>query len=120
MSRVAFIGLGNMGGRLARRLAATGHAVSGLDARPERAEQLGVEPPSTVAEACACEYVFLSLPSSREVEEVRRMFEGPGGILEPGRESLAAVDMTTAEAPSTRRLYQRALARGISLLDAPI
>lgn len=117
MSRVAFIGLGNMGGRLARRLAAAGHAVSGLDARPECAEQLGVEPLSTVAEACACEYVFLSLPSSREVEEV---FEGPGGILESGRESLVVVDMTTAEAPSTRRLYQRALARGISLLDAPI
>ncbi len=117
MRRVAFIGLGNMGGRMARRLAAAGHSVSGLDSRAGLADELGLQPLSNVAEACACECVFLSLPSSREVEEV---FEDPGGILESAREGLVVVDMTTAQASSTRRLCQRALARGISLIDAPI
>ena len=117
MPRIAFVGLGNMGGRMARRLATAGHSVSGLDPRAGLAEELGLEPLATVAEACEREFVFLSLPSSREVEEV---FEGPGGILESGREGLVVVDMTTAEAASTRRLNQEAVEHGIALLDAPI
>ena len=48
------------------------------------------------------------------------MFERDGGILENGRAGLVVVDMTTAEAGSTRRLYERARRRDIALLDAPI
>jgi 3-hydroxyisobutyrate dehydrogenase-like beta-hydroxyacid dehydrogenase len=117
MKRINFIGLGNMGGRMAARLDAHGFAIGGLDARAGLAEELGLERVASVAEACDADAVFLSLPSSREVEQV---LEGPGGMLESARPGLIVVDMTTAEAGSTRRLYERARERGVALLDAPI
>ncbi|MGI9658400.1 MAG: NAD(P)-dependent oxidoreductase [Gaiellaceae bacterium] len=117
MQRVNFIGLGNMGGRMAKRLAANGFAVGGFDTRADLATSLGVSNISSIAEACDADAVFLSLPSSREVETV---FEAAGGILETGRSGLIVVDMTTAEAGSTQRLYEKAKEQSIGLLDAPI
>ncbi len=117
MKRVNFIGLGNMGGRMAKRLSEQGFSVAGYDPRAEAARELGVTSLPSVSAACDADALFLSLPSSREVEAV---FEEPGGILESGNRGLVVVDMTTAEADSTRRLYAKARERGIALLDAPI
>ncbi len=117
MKRVNFIGLGNMGGRMASRLAANGFEVGGFDARSGLAGQLGLREVASVAEACAADALFLSLPSSRDVEAT---FEAEGGILASARAGLTVVDMTTAEAGSTRRLYESAKERGVALLDAPI
>ena len=117
LESINFIGLGNMGGRMAKRLAAHGFAVGGYDTRPGVAEELGLKPLSSIEEACAAEALFLSLPSSREVET---SFEAEGGILAHASPGLVVVDMTTAEAGSTRRLYEKAKAQGVALLDAPI
>ena len=117
MKRINFIGLGNMGGRMAKRLAENGFIVAGYDPRPGVATELGIVGLPSVAAACDADAVFLSLPSSREVEAV---FEEPGGILESAAPRLVVVDMTTAEAGSTRRLYAKAKEREIALLDAPI
>lgn len=117
MRRVNFIGLGNMGGRMARRLAEKGFSVAGYDPRAEAARELGITSLPSVAAACDADALFLSLPSSREVEAV---FEEPDGILESARPGLVVVDMTTAEAGSTRRLCAKAKAVDIALLDAPI
>jgi 3-hydroxyisobutyrate dehydrogenase len=114
---VAVVGLGNMGGRIAARLASLGHRVAGLDARPGRAAEWGVEALPDLAAASRAEIVLLSLPSSREVESVVR---GPGGLLEHARASLTVVDLTTAEPASTRMLHAELAARGVALLDAGI
>ena len=117
LERINFVGLGNMGGRMAKRLAANGFAVGGFDVREGLATELGIADVRSVAAACDADAVFVSLPSSREVEAV---FERDQGILESGRAGLVVVDMTTAEAGSTRRLHRRAQDAGIALLDAPI
>ena len=114
---VAVIGLGSMGGRIACRLVAQGHAVSGLDARPGRAAELGLTAAPDLAAAAAADIVLLSLPSSREVEQV---VAGAGGLAEHARPGLLVVDLTTAEPASTRRLQALLAARGADLLDAGI
>lgn len=114
---VAVIGLGSMGGRIACRLVAQGHAVSGLDARPGRAAELGLTAAPDLAAAAAADIVLLSLPSSREVEQV---VAGAGGLAEHARPGLLVVDLTTAEPASTRRLQALLAARGVDLLDAGI
>jgi 3-hydroxyisobutyrate dehydrogenase-like beta-hydroxyacid dehydrogenase len=115
--RVGFVGLGSMGGRMARRLAGAGHEVAGHDARPELAGALGLGVAETVSAACAAEVVFLSLPSSREVEAV---VEGAGGIAEHARSGTVVVDTTTAEPSSTRRLHAVLRGRGVELVDCGI
>lgn len=117
MPTVGFAGLGNMGGRMARRLLDAGYTVLGYDVVGSRAEALGLTHCSSIAEASAADVLFLSLPASRDVED---LFERSGGILDSGRDGLVVIDMTTSEAASTRRLYERASERGIALLDAPI
>lgn len=123
---VAVVGLGNMGGRIARRLAAHGFRVLGLDARPGRAAEWGVEEapglaavvgPGPSVGSPAADVVLLSLPSSREVEAV---VEDAGGLLEHARPGLLVVDLTTAEPASTRSLHAALAARGVALLDAGI
>jgi len=117
MARLAVVGLGNMGGRIARRLAGCGHTVVGFDARAGRAAEWGVEEAADLAAAAATGLVLLSLPSSREVEAV---VLGEGGLLEQARPGLLVVDLTTAEPASTRRLYAELAARGAGLLDVGI
>ena len=117
MAALAVVGLGNMGGRIARRLAGCGHRVSGLDARAGRAAEWGVEEAPDLAAACATGLVLLSLPSSREVEAV---VLDRGGILEHAGPGLTVVDLTTADPASTRRLHAELAGRGAELLDAGI
>ena len=79
MTRVAFIGLGTMGGPMARNLVAAGHDVVGCDVEAGRAATLGLRAAATPAEAAAgAEIVLLSLPSPAVVEDVvlGAVFEG--------------------------------------------
>src|SRR5699024_7098972 len=46
--RIGLIGLGNMGGRMGRRIVEAGWTVTGYDTRPEAAEELGINPAATV------------------------------------------------------------------------
>jgi 3-hydroxyisobutyrate dehydrogenase-like beta-hydroxyacid dehydrogenase len=112
---IGIIGLGNMGGRIARRLRDGGEAVVGHDAEPERAAQVGVEPASSpAAVAQAADVVLLSLPDSTIVEAVVGALEDhvrPGQVL---------VDLSTAAPSSTRALHERLAAREVAYLDAGI
>ena len=63
------------------------------------------------------EVLFLSLPTSRQVEEV---VLGAEGILENGRAGLIVIDLTSADPESTRRLNAALEQKGIELLDAPV
>ncbi|MDT7606827.1 MAG: 3-hydroxyisobutyrate dehydrogenase, partial [Pseudonocardiales bacterium] len=68
---VGFVGLGNMGGRMARRLVDAGMTVVGHDPVAGRAEAAGAEPAADPAEVAGrAEVVLLSLPDSHVVEPV--------------------------------------------------
>jgi len=68
---VGMIGIGNMGGRMPRRLVGAGITVVGHDPVAGRAEEAGAEPVGDPAEvARRVRVVLLSLPDSHVVEPV--------------------------------------------------
>ncbi|WP_038852458.1 NAD(P)-dependent oxidoreductase [Bordetella petrii] len=116
--RVGFIGLGNMGGRMARRLVDAGIAVCGYDTDAARASAAGAQPAATLRAAVeSADVVLLSLPDSRVVEAV---VEGPDGILAACRAGQVVVDLSTAAASSTRRLAGLFADRGVQFVDAGV
>lgn len=115
---IGFVGLGNMGGRMASRLVAAGHEVVGFDRDPELAGHLGLRPAASVAElAGQVDVVLLSLPDSTVVEAV---VEGDGGLLSAVRAGTVVVDLSTSAPSSTKRLHAAFAQRGVELLDAGI
>jgi 3-hydroxyisobutyrate dehydrogenase len=116
--RIGFIGLGNMGGRMTRRLVAAGHPVLGFDPVPGRAEAAGATAAASVADVAAgCDIVLLSLPDSSVVEPVVR---GEHGILATGRPGQVVVDLSTSAPSSSIALHAELAARAIEFLDAGI
>ncbi|NMO88426.1 NAD(P)-dependent oxidoreductase [Actinomycetospora sp. TBRC 11914] len=115
---VGFVGLGNMGGRMARRLVAAGTPVVGHDPVAGRAEAAGAAPAADpAAVARACRVVLLSLPDSGVVEPVVR---GPDGVLAGAAPGSTVVDLSTADPSSTAALAREAAAQGVTFLDAGI
>jgi 3-hydroxyisobutyrate dehydrogenase len=115
---IGVIGLGNMGGRIARRLLDGGEEVVGHDVDARRAAQVGVEPASTPgAVAAAADVVLLSLPDSRVIEAV---VGGEDGLEAHARAGQVVVDLSTAAPSSTRVLHDRLAARDVAYLDAGI
>ncbi|GLI26532.1 3-hydroxyisobutyrate dehydrogenase [Agromyces rhizosphaerae] len=116
--RTGFIGLGNMGGRMTRRLVDGGVAVLGFDMRREAVEEAGATPAdSSVAVLASSDVVFLSLPDSRVVERV--VLQDPG-FLEGLRPGMVVVDLSTAAPSSTTTISGELAARGVAYLDAGI
>ena len=116
--RIGFIGLGNMGGRMTRRMVEAGIDVLGYDPLPARAEAAGARVAESVREVVVhADIVLLSLPDSRVVEAVA---EGDDGILAHCRAGQTVIDLSTAAASSTIRLNERFRQRGVQYIDAGI
>jgi 3-hydroxyisobutyrate dehydrogenase-like beta-hydroxyacid dehydrogenase len=113
--KVGIVGLGNMGGRMARRIAAGGEAISGYDVDAERAAALAIDPAASLqALAADAEVVLLSLPDSGVIEAVMH-------DLEPHlRAGQIVVDLSTAAPDSTVAIHARLAERDIDYLDAGI
>jgi len=115
---VGIVGVGNMGGRMTRRMTAAGYHVRAVDADPARIPASGAEPAASLAElAAVCDVIMLSLPDSPVIESVIR---GPGGLLEHARDGQIIVDLSTANPASTRVLHDELAAKAVRFLDAGI
>lgn len=115
---IGIVGLGNMGGRIARRLIAAGHVVLGADAVPGRAQACGARAAASLTElAREADLVLLSLPDSHAIEAV---VEGPEGLLASARAGQVLVDLSTAAVSSTVRLASLFAERGAHYIDAGI
>lgn len=118
---VGVVGLGTMGGQIARHLLAAGYRVIGRDVVPDRAEELasvGAARAGSAAEVAArADTVIVSLPSVLAFEEV---IGGKDGIAQGARPGLAIIETSTlplAVKDRARRLLEE---RGAALLDCPI
>ena len=115
---IGFVGLGNMGGRIARRLVDAGQPVLGSDSVPGRAEACGAVAARSLAQvARETDIILMSLPDSHVVEAV---VEGPDGLLAHARPGQILVDLSTAAVSSTQRISKRFAELGVTYIDAGI
>lgn len=116
--KVGFIGLGDMGGPMARHLLEAGEDVTGYDLVAERVRAVaraGATPADGPGDAVRnAAVVFLSLPGPDAVEAVVDEIED---ALEPGT---VLVDTTTSTPLRTERLAGRLEAAGVDVLGAPV
>lgn len=120
--RVAFVGLGVMGFPMAGYLSEAGHQVTVFNRTGSRAdawlERFRGRRAATPAEAAAAsEITFCCVGND---DDVRAVILADGGVLDASRAGGIIVDHTTASAAIAREVYQRALAKELGFLDAPL
>ncbi len=116
--RAGIIGTGNMGGRMGRRVAASGGPVVAFDANPDTLRECGMEAAASAADLVGCvDVVLLSLPDSAIIE---RVVLGEGGVLTHARVGQVVVDLSTADPRSSVRIHDALAERDVAFLDAGI
>jgi len=121
MAPLGFVGLGTMGGRMARRLLSAGHQVVGYNRTPEKARALVAaglvleKSPRAVAEAA--DAVFSMVTDSTAL---RAIALGPDGVIAGLKPGTVWAEMSTVSPDVTRELGRAVVARGASLIDAPV
>ena len=121
MAEVGFVGLGVMGGGIAKRLLDAGHTVHGYNRTPEKAAWLverGLVLHDTPREVAERSSIVLSMVT--DTKAVRAVVEGPDGILAGLRPGSFYVDMSTASPENSRALAAEVEAAGSRMLDAPV
>ena len=118
MTRIAFIGLGNMGGPMAANLAAAGFAVAGFDLVPFLCEQAARGGIAVAASARAAvetaDAVVTMLPAGTQVVATLR------DILPVARRGTLFVDCSTIDIASARAAHALAQEAGMASVDAPV
>ncbi|MGK6356089.1 3-hydroxyisobutyrate dehydrogenase [Sphingomonas sp. DT-207] len=119
MARVAFIGLGNMGGGMAANLAKAGHDVRAFDLSAEaldRAKKAGCLPAGSAAEAVdGAEAVITMLPAGKHVDQVYSE-----SVLPNAAAGAVLIDCSTIDVETARRIARAASDHGLAAVDAPV
>ncbi len=121
MERIGFIGLGAMGGPMAKNLVKKGFGLTVFDVVTEKMEPLkgvgaeGAASGKEVAEKCPI--IITMLPSSPHVNEA---VLGPKGIFEGVQKGSVLIDMSTIDPITTREIARILEEKGVEMLDAPV
>jgi 3-hydroxyisobutyrate dehydrogenase len=119
MARVAFIGLGNMGGGMAGNLARAGHDVVAFDLSEDallRAEARGATRSPSAQEAMAgADAVVTMLPAGKHVRAVYA-----DSVLGRAPKGAILMDCSTIDVESARIVIADAVAAGYEMVDAPV
>ncbi len=120
--KVAFVGLGVMGGPMARHLSSKGHSVTVFNRTSAKATawvtQHGGAAAATPREAAMnADIVFLCVGND---DDVRSVVYGDNGALAGATRGSIIVDHTTASATLARELADACLERGVGFIDAPV
>jgi len=121
MTKVGFIGLGVMGGGIARRLLDAGHDLAGWNRTKEKAAPLvdaGMVWCDSPREVAARSEVVFSMVTN--VAALEAVTDGPDGVLAGLGPGKVYVDMSTVSPAASRALAERVRATGAEMLDAPV
>lgn len=119
--KIGFIGIGQMGGHMARRVLEAGYDLTVYDLRKEGAQHLlekgarWMDTPKGMAESC--QVILSCLPGPPEVEAV---VYGSNGLMEGWKKGDIYVDMSTNSPMTIRRVAEDAKSIGVAVLDAPV
>lgn len=121
MPKIAFVGLGAMGGAMAQRLLAAGHSVTGYNRTRAKAEALAPRGLAVADSArAAVEGASVVLSMVTDSEALRDVALRPDGILAGLGENAVWAEMSTVSPTVTRMLGERVAEKGAALLDAPV
>lgn len=119
--KVAFVGLGVMGGGMAANLARKGFDLtvfSRTAAKAAPVTALGARLAGSAAEAArGRDVVFLCLPAT---EDVAAVLFGDGGVATALAPGAVVIDTSTIDPVATREFAERLAVRGIAMLDCPV
>jgi 3-hydroxyisobutyrate dehydrogenase len=121
MQKVAFLGLGVMGGGMAARLLAAGFRVTAWNRTPARGDALkraGAVIAATPREAAADADAIVAMVADDRAS--RAVWTGADGALASARRGAIAVECSTLSPEWILELSTLAAARGVSFLDAPV
>jgi 3-hydroxyisobutyrate dehydrogenase len=122
MAKIAFIGMGVMGGPMASHLAAAGHDVTIFNRSDDKAGAWiarygGTRAPTPAAAAAGADAVFTCVGADHDLEAVTLGADGAFATLRAGA---LFVDHTTVSADIARRLAAAGHERGLLVVDAPV
>ncbi len=120
-TRLGFIGIGNMGSRIARRMLERGYKLTAYNRRREAAEAL-VKDGATIADSIA------TLASNADVilscltndDAVKSVYTDPQGVFAYLRRGSVIIDMSTVLPETSRELFELSHQSGVKCLDSPI
>jgi len=121
MANIGFVGLGSMGGEMARRLLEAGHSVTGYNRTRSRAQwlmDLGMawgETPRAVAQSSD---VILSMV--RDTEALHAVTGGPDGLLAGLSPGKFYIDMSTVSPTASKQIAAQVAEAGAKMFDAPV
>jgi 3-hydroxyisobutyrate dehydrogenase len=117
---IGYVGLGSMGGALARRLQLQ-HPLHVYDLNAQSMQNLvgrgATACASLGAVAAHCDTILLCLPTS---DQVRAVIFGPDGLAASAKPGTLIVDQTTGDPKATRAMAAELAGTGVELIDAPV
>ena len=120
MAVIGFIGLGNMGGPMAKNLLKSGHTVYAFDLSQAALDEVvnaGGVAASSAAQACEkAEVVISMLPAGKHVQSV---YQGEDGLLAQLADGVLVLDASTIDAGTACEVGSAAAERGIDFMDTP-
>jgi 3-hydroxyisobutyrate dehydrogenase len=119
VARIAFIGLGNMGGGMAANLVKAGHEVRAFDLSEDalaKAESHGCKRAGSANEAVAdAEAVITMLPAGKHVRDVYE-----SSVIGAAPKDAILIDCSTIDVATAREEIEKAAAKGYEMVDAPV
>ena len=121
MANLGFVGLGTMGSRVAKRLLAAGHSVTGYNRTQSKAQWLldaglkWADSPRAVAQSS--DVVFSMVTNTAALHSIAL---GDAGILAGLTRGKVYVDMSTVSPKASRELADQVAAKGATMLDCPV
>ncbi|MEO8548258.1 MAG: 3-hydroxyisobutyrate dehydrogenase [Sphingomicrobium sp.] len=119
MAKVAFIGLGHMGGGMAPNLVKAGHEVRAFDLSEDalkRAVDHGCAAAKSAAEACkGADAVVTMLPAGSHVAAVYR-----AAVFPAAPKTAILIDCSTIDVATAKEVESEASKAGLTMVDAPV
>jgi 3-hydroxyisobutyrate dehydrogenase len=120
-TRVGFIGTGVMGQSMCRHILEAGYATTLYSRTKAKSQPLldsgaaWADSPKAVAERADVVFAIVGYPA-----DVREVFLGPNGALAGAKAGCVLVDMTTSEPSLAIEIAEKAKAKGVGAIDAPV